>query len=375
MKCKFLDHGLAIGYDHVVKPCCEWVQDSTWNQQNHISQVDLATWHQSPQVIQIRNQLEQGVWPTACQLCEQVEQNGRQDSMRGSGASAYADYNGQDITLEIRPGSVCNFACQTCWPAASSRVAQYHHQAGLIDIKNINSDSIADFDFLQSITHRIRNVVLLGGEPFYDPNCRKFLTWAEKNLQASITMFTNGSHVDWDWVDAYRGRVTMVFSIDAVGQAAEYVRYGTDWPVVLENYQLAQQHPNVELRVNITMSVYNYHLIPDVINLLVPQWPSVVSFGQPRQLHLTEVAIPTVNRLEIIQKLQSAVDRLSAADIESGQKQNAINAVCSVIANLQKPNFDTVQFAKLQQFVSKMDQVKRINIVDSASPVNFSLHC
>ena len=254
-------------------------------------------------------------------------------------------------------------------------MAQYHHQAGLIDIKNINSDSITDFDFLQPITHRIRNVVLLGGEPFYDPNCRKFLTWAEKNLQASITMFTNGSHVDWDWVDAYRGRVTMVFSIDAVGQAAEYVRYGTDWPVVLGNYQLAQQHPNVELRVNITMSVYNYHLIPDVINLLVPQWPSVVSFGQPRQLHLTEVAIPTVNRLEIIQKLQSAVDRLSAADIESGQKQNAINAVCSVIANLQKPNFDTVQFAKLQQFVSKMDQVKRINIVDSASPVNFSLHC
>jgi len=372
MKCKFLEHGMAIGYDHVVKPCCEWTQDPEWNQQNHISQVDLETWHQSPQVIKIRDQLESGHWPTACQLCAQVEQNGRQDSMRGSGESAYADYSAQDITLEIRPGSVCNFACQTCWPAASSRVAQYHHQAGLIDIKNINSDSITDFEFLQSIAHRIRNVVLLGGEPFYDPNCRKFLDWAEQNLQASITMFTNGSHVDWAWVDAYRGRVTMVFSIDAVGSAAEYVRYGTDWPVVLENYQLAQQHPNVELRVNITMSVYNYHLIPDVINLLIPQWPRVVSFGQPRQSHLTEVAIPTANRPEIIQKLQGAVDRLSAAQIELGQKHNAVNAVRGVIANLEKSNFDPVQFIKLQQFVSKMDQVKRINIANSANPVNFA---
>ena len=27
-----------------------------------------------------------------------------------------------DITLEIRPGNTCNFACQTCWPEASSRV-------------------------------------------------------------------------------------------------------------------------------------------------------------------------------------------------------------------------------------------------------------
>ena len=123
MKCKFLEHGMAIGYDHVVKPCCEWTQDSEWNRQNHISQVDLATWHQSPQVIQIRDQLAQGTWPDPCRLCAQVEQNGRQDSMRGNGLSAYVDHQDQDIVLEIRPGSVCNFACQTCWPAASSRVA------------------------------------------------------------------------------------------------------------------------------------------------------------------------------------------------------------------------------------------------------------
>jgi sulfatase maturation enzyme AslB (radical SAM superfamily) len=372
MKCKFLEHGIAIGYDHVVKPCCEWIQDPAWNQQNHISQVDLETWHQSPQVIKIRDQLESGRWPTACQLCAQVEQNGRQDSMRGNGLSAYADYQDQDITLEIRPGSVCNFACQTCWPAASSRVAQYHHQAGLVNIKTVNSNIIDDFEFLQPIADRIRNVVLLGGEPFYDPSCGKFLTWAEQNLQATIIMFTNGSHVNWAWVDSYPGRITMVFSIDAVGQAAEYVRYGTDWPVVLANYRQAQAHAKIELRVNITMSVYNYHLIPDVISMLAPQWPKVVSFGQPRQTHLTEVSVPPAQRPELIEKLQGAVDQLLAADIEVDQQHNAVNAVRGVIAKLSQLNFDAVQFAKLQQFVSKMDQVKRINIAASANPVNFA---
>ena len=269
---------------------------------------------------------------------------------------------------------MCNFACQTCWPAASSRVAQYHHQAGLIDIKSVNSASIDNFEFLSPIADRIRNVVLLGGEPFYDPSCKKFLAWAEQNLQATITLFTNGSHVDWNWVNAYPGRITMVFSIDAVGKAAEYVRYGTDWSVVHGNLIQAQQHPGVELRVNVTMSVYNYHLINSVVELLAVKWPAVVSFGQPRQLHLTEVAIPTVDRPGMIQQLQRAVDTLLAADIESGQKQNAINAVRSVINNLQQSNFDAVQFAKLQQFVSKMDQVKRINIADSANPVDFSMH-
>jgi sulfatase maturation enzyme AslB (radical SAM superfamily) len=301
-----------------------------------------------------------------------VEQNGRQDSMRGNGQSAYVDYQDQDIVLEIRPGSVCNFACQTCWPAASSRVAQYHHQAGLINIRTVNSNSIDDFEFLRPIADRIRNVVLLGGEPFYDPSCGKFLAWAHENLQASITMFTNGSHVDWDWVDAYPGRITMVFSIDAVGQAAEYVRYGTDWLVVLANYRRAQAHAKIELRVNITMSVYNYHLILDVINLLTPQWPSVVSFGQPRQTHLTEVSIPPAQRPQLIQGLQTAVDQLLAANIEIGQQHNAVNALGGVIANLKQSNFDAEQFDRLQKFVRKMDQVKRISVLTSANPVDFA---
>jgi hypothetical protein len=164
----------------------------------------------------------------------------------------------------------------------------------------------------------------------------------------------------------------MVFSIDAVGQAAEYVRYGTDWPVVLANYRRAQAHPKVELRVNITMSAYNYHLISDVISMLTPQWPKVVSFGQPRQLHLTEIAIPTKNRPKLIQALQGAVDQLLAADIEVDQQHNAVNAVRGVIAKLSQPNYDPVQWDRLQDFVRKMDQVKRISVIDSANPVDFS---
>jgi hypothetical protein len=89
-------------------------------------------------------------------------------------------------------------------------------------------------------------------------------------------------------------------------------------------------------------------------------------------LHFTEVAIPPEYRPVLIESLQNAVSRLRVARIESDQQHNAINAVRSVIANLEQSNFDAVQFAKLQQFVSKMDQVKRISIADSANPVNFA---
>ena len=284
--------------------------------------------------------------------------------MRGNGNHSYADYVNDDITLEIRPGNTCNFACQTCWPEASSRVAQYHSQAGLIDIKNLDSNRIDNFDFLLPIAGRIKNVVLLGGEPFYDKACLKFLSWAKDNLTANIMMFTNGSVVDLDFLKSYPGKITIIFSIDAVGRAAEYVRYGIVWEEFLDNYSKVRALPNVDSRVNITLSVYNYNLVEDVIAMLCESWPSVVTFGTPRIDYLCESSIPVNLRGDIISSLERTVVRLESTQIESGQKSNAINAVTSVINNLKQVPYSYLNHQKLLDFILKMDRVKGVNAED-----------
>jgi sulfatase maturation enzyme AslB (radical SAM superfamily) len=368
MQCKFLDHGLAIGYDSVVKPCCGWQVDQTWKTTNHLTQVTLDKWHQSSAIIAIKNQLAQDSWPKECDTCEHAELENR-GSIRGDGASAYANYGPGDITLEIRPGNVCNFACQTCWPEASTRVAQFHHQAGIIDIKSVNSSPIKQFEFLEPIAHRIKDLVLLGGEPFYDKDCLKFLQWATHNLTARIIMFTNGSAVDWSWIDSYPGKIVLVFSIDAVGRAAEYIRFGTDWTVIEQNFQKARAHPNVELRVNITLSAYNLNYVKDVVKLLTPNWPGVVSFGIPHQLHFRESVIPIKHRDKIIVGLQSSVIEIQQAEIESGQKSHAVNALTSIINNLQTQPWDYTLYKEFQKFVSDMDRVKHLQIRDYCADV------
>lgn len=368
MKCKFLDHGLAIGYDSVVKPCCVWKVDQTWKDSNQLTQVSLDQWHKSSTMIAIKNQLNQDVWPSQCNSCEHAEFENR-GSIRGDGASAYANYGPEDITLEIRPGNVCNFACQTCWPEASTRVAQFHHQAGIIDIKSINSSPIKQFDFLEPIAHRIKDLVLLGGEPFYDKDCLKFLQWAAHHLTARIIMFTNGSAVDWDWIDSYPGKIVLVFSLDAVGRAAEYIRLGTDWAIVEQNFQKARNHPNVELRVNITLSAYNLNYVQDVVDLLTPNWPSVVSFGIPHQLLFRENVIPVQYRANIIAGLESCVTAIKQAEIESGQKSHAVNALTSTITNLQTQSWDHACYKEFQKFVADMDRVKRIRVGDYCADV------
>jgi hypothetical protein len=363
MECKFLKHGIALSYDHVVKPCCEWTYDNEWSEKNHLTKVDIVSWHRSKSIQQNYDKLATDQWPSHCVSCEKLESQGRQDSTRGNGNQAYQHYTDDAITLEIRPGSTCNFACQTCWPAASSRVAQYHHKAGFINVQDINSKSITDFDFLLPIKTRIKDVVLLGGEPFYDKSCRSFLTWAIKNLTSRIVMFTNGSQIDFDIIENYQNPLCVVVSIDAIGKPAEYIRFGTDWPMVLSNYERLKNYSHVERRVNITTSIYNYYHLSDLIDMLINDWPDCVTFGKPRQDWLNEFSLPVEHRSEIIDRLSLTIGKLQKTQIEHGQRHNAINALQSIIDNLsQRTPWDQSCTEKLIGFIKKMDTVKGIDV-------------
>ena len=364
MECKFFQHGIAISYDQVLKPCCEWQLTPEWSQQNHINVSNISTWHQSKPVQQHRELLKSGEWPKSCISCQNFESQDREDSMRGNGNRAYAHYSNDDITLEIRPGNTCNFACQTCWPEASSRVAQYHSRAGLIDINNLNSNRIDNYEFLLPIASRIKNVVLLGGEPFYDKACLKFLSWAQQHLTCNIMLFTNGSLVDFEFLKNYPGKITVIFSLDAVGKPAEYVRYGTVWNDVLENYQSVRSLANVDVRVNITCSVYNYSHMETLIDLLCQDWPSVVSFGTPWLDFMRESSIPLNLRTDIIESLLRSIQQLKLTTIETGQQANAINAIGSIVKNLQNLEYSSNNHQQLAKFISSMDQAKGINAAD-----------
>lgn len=367
MDCKFITNGLSVSYDHVAKPCCAWKTSTEWSQQNQIHLLDLSTWHKSKNVVSQKLALDQDIWPSGCKECQTAEQRGRQDSVRFNGLSAYEHYQESDITLEIRPGNVCNFACQTCWPAASSRVTQFQHAAGLIDRSTVDSFPITDFDFLLPVANNIKNVVLLGGEPFYDKNCLKFLEWAKLHLAAEITLFTNGSSIDWDWLESYPEKITLVFSLDAVGKAAEYVRFGTIWKDVIENYRRCQNlKENIKVRVNITASVYNYHYLPDIMNLLTQQWPEVVSFGTPNKLYLKESVIPLAQRALVIAKINHAIKIItdSADQIPSDQWHNAINALKDINNNLKQQTWNSDQYDFLKTYIEKLDRVKNIKIID-----------
>jgi hypothetical protein len=180
-----------------------------------------------------------------------------------------------------------------------------------------------------------------------------------------MLMFTNGSMIDWDFLANYAEKITLVFSLDSVGRSAEYIRYGTDWPAVLANYQRDSSLANVSVRVNITMSVYNYLYLEPLFDLLCGSWPSLVTFGTAHQAYLTEAAVPLQGRDDMINSLTRVLNRIQAeTTIESGQWHNAINAIQTAITRLTNTEFDSVLHNQLINYIAQLDRVKHIELED-----------
>jgi len=59
MNCKFVTNGIALSYDHIVKPCCMF-KHNNWDHTVH--NTDLNNWVNSEAVKTIKGQLEQDIW-------------------------------------------------------------------------------------------------------------------------------------------------------------------------------------------------------------------------------------------------------------------------------------------------------------------------
>lgn len=368
MECKFLNHGISVSYSGVLKPCCDWRTDPTWDQANNISVVsDLSNWMKTaPDLLQAKEQLANNQWPDRCANCKNIEGSGRFDSVRGYGNSAYSDLSGDDITLEIRPGTTCNFACQTCWPHASSRVVNFYKQADIsVPFSKINSFN--NFDMLLPLAKNIKQANILGGEPFYDKSCRQFLDWAKHHLSPAtkISLFTNGSIVDKDLLENSAFDINVVFSLDAIDKESEYIRYGTDWKTVKENYLYCKDLKHIDLGVNITVSIYNILYLAKLIDFLLQDPPRTITLTCATQEHFKYTLIPHAVRDAIIKDLSAtSIKILKHQGVSKDQKDNVVNALRSCINELKSQEFNSKGLEQFKDFVKSMDRVKQIQIDD-----------
>jgi hypothetical protein len=163
--------------------------------------------------------------------------------------------------LEIQTDKTCNGGCIICGPWNSS---YWQNELKQFVIK-------AEVDPVDKILSHIdiqktRRISFLGGEPFLTNTDTKVLSMIDRPELVSLVYVTNGSIYPTDqriklW--SQFNYVIICFSVDAIGDRFDYIRYPLKWVQVEKNInRMIKEFPkNIIFKVNYTVNPLNiyYH--------------------------------------------------------------------------------------------------------------------
>ena len=163
----------------------------------------------------------------------------------------------------FNPGSICNLACVTCGPDASTR---WQRELGM----PVAPGNPREID--QDTVYRIKQmtgIVVGGGEPVLNFSTETLLS--NLNPDQLISIHFNGTVLPRQSFLDKSGQlqnIRYVFSIDGVGKRFEYLRWPAKWDQVVDHAP-----DNVEFGLNITISQLNklyYTEILDWVKQTIP---------------------------------------------------------------------------------------------------------
>jgi sulfatase maturation enzyme AslB (radical SAM superfamily) len=207
-----------------------------------------------------------------CSYCYELEEVGGAPTFRqltNTNFSQHYDYvetTNKDGSLEkvkmnyldIRFNNLCNLKCQTCCHEFSSS----WHEDRLKLEPSYSSPKVIQVDSDKGLWNELypllkttEQAYFAGGEPLICDQHYKVLDyWLEIGRDDVAIMYQTNfallSHNKFKVLDYWKKFkfVTVLASIDDCGPRAEYLRKGTDWPLIEKNrQQLKEQCPEVKI--------------------------------------------------------------------------------------------------------------------------------
>lgn len=286
-----------------VRLCC--VSDAFVKKENgtnyNLGKDNISDIFNSKHMNQIRQDMLNGNPIMGCQKCYEIDKAGGKSNRTWNNVSWIKKPNtlkkvsqtinnmNVDETIEyfdIRFGNLCNLACRSCYPAASSQINK--EVISLSETTAINkfhipvSTDLNDWYqtsmFDQNIGSQMNNIRLYymnGGEPTIIENNLSILKrmiseGVSKNV--TITLNTNMTNTKKDFFDLlpnFHG-VRMGLSIDGYGSLQEYIRYPSKWSQVDDNLKklISLKLTNALLRPNPVISKMNLGYIVDLFDYI-----------------------------------------------------------------------------------------------------------
>ncbi len=288
--------------------------------------IDVSALHNTKFKKDQRKLMLSGNRPSECDYCWRVEDMASDDNVfsdritksSDSWALPYLDQiskstgdeNINPSYLEVSFSNTCNFKCSYCSPEISSKWVEEANQygpyptsnsyngvewlskTGRMPISERNNNPYVDafWEWWPNLYPDLKVLRVTGGEPLLTKNTFKMLEYVLENPRPDLELNINSNLCIPD--NLYDKFITLMKKIidknavknfklytscEAVGQKAEYIRYGLDYNKWLDNcYKFMELVPNSKLTI---MSTYNAlsvtsfkHFLKDVYDLKTAYW-------------------------------------------------------------------------------------------------------
>jgi organic radical activating enzyme len=179
---------------------------------------------------------------------------------------------------DIRFSNICNFKCRTCGQEYSSQWEQENLRNNVSHARKFPKNT--NTEFLEDVLEHIPNMEVAyfaGGEPLITEEHYILLEEMIRRNKTDVilrynTNLSNLKFKNKDLLELWRHfdhNIQLSASIDHIKERAEYIRHGTDWGVVENNFNLVKKEPNIRVEINTVLSVFNYLTIDKFYSYLI----------------------------------------------------------------------------------------------------------
>jgi MoaA/NifB/PqqE/SkfB family radical SAM enzyme len=324
-----------------VRPCClaeEEIVDIHGRKFDLGHCAELADVQDSNYMRDLRQQFLDQQQPKTCKKCWAEEDAGRTSKRMHTLDRLKHLIPDEDWTqdpkplmfLDLKLGNICNLKCRICgsWSSSTFAVEEIEFAPIAEKKKGLHYQMLKqgawardnrDFwDEINAMSDQIRYLEFTGGEPFMIKEHFHFLERiVDMGIagQVEIHYNTNGTQFPEHAEDIWQHfkLVEIAFSIDDVAERFEYQRANAVWAEVEHNIArfmaMRDRHPNIQLQVCITISVFNIMYLETVAN-----WADAQGFDFIYWNMLHEARYHCINTLpEHVKSI--AADRLTQAVI------------------------------------------------------------
>ena len=281
-----------------VFPCSKHENNSIGN----IKDTKLTTLWQGPELENFRKTMLDQAPSPLCFFCNEMRKSGAEPYSAKENRKFPEALSSREWTkgpslvgkakltsLELRFSNVCNLRCRTCFPQLSSGwYAEGFEIYGTSLKRPLKAfQSIQSFlNFLKDCVNDLEEINVLGGEPLIHDEfyilLEKLIELGKTQVKIDITTnFTRLHHKSWNFLElaSQFQNLSVSASFDGVGKQAEFIRKGSQWTDIEENFKLLKP-TNIPFAIYPCISVLNSFHITEAIE----RWIDLEMFSAERSL-------------------------------------------------------------------------------------------